>query len=184
MCAYIYETRGSSVHRKAHLQTHQVFWKAFALQWLWAAKSPTGAVYSGTLPGDPARFFPASVSGLCAERCPGAEWPDGSDWPCSRGRPTAQCPPLINLIPGREGAGMCICCPSSAQEGLARGDSLAPSWIQGALSRFRICYNSRPRSRSLTLFDEARVTWSRDAVSLGTNFPFDIPFPLLFPSWC
>lgn len=144
MCAYIYETWGPSVHPKAHLQAHQVFWKAFALQWLWAVKSPTGAVYSGTLPRDPVRFFPASVSGLCAERCPGAEWPDGPDWPCSQGRPRAQCPPLINLIPGREGAGMCICCPSSAQEGLAGGDRLAPSWIQGALSRFRICYNSRP----------------------------------------
>lgn len=118
--------------------------KSFALLWLWAAKSPTGAVFSGTLPGDLARVFPASVSGLCAERCPGAEWPDGSGWPCSRGRPRAQCPPLINLIPGREEAGMCICCPSSAQEGLAGGGSLAPSWIQGALSRFRICYNSRP----------------------------------------
>lgn len=41
-----------------------------------------------------------------------------------------------------------------------------------------------PRSRSLTLSGAARVTSSRDAVSLGTNFPFDIPFPLLFSSWC
>lgn len=118
-------------------------------------KSPTGAVFSGAPPvtwqGSSQPLCLGSVrdalgqSGLMALTGP------------APGRPRAQCLPLINLIPGREGAGMCICCPSSAQESLAGCGSLVPSWIQGALSRTRMCYNSRLETQILTLSGVARM---------------------------